>query len=146
MSGGGAAHGMLPRQGNRDWKERLEVLRRLVSVISKKRIAALLVDREFVGKEWLKALIDMGMPFVVRTRENICIANTKGIMLPASLMFRGVKVGKYVAIPSTRKIMSCQLYVVATRLPNLNSGSVAKSRDCTSAFISHLIALCDKKE
>lgn len=108
---------MLQKQGNSCWQERCEVLKRLVSVISKERIAALLTDREFVGKEWLKALTDMGMPFVVRTRENICIANTKGIMLPASLMFRGVKVGKYVAIPSTRKIMGCQLYVVATRLP-----------------------------
>lgn len=107
---------ILPKQGNSSWQERCEVLRQLISVISKDRIASVLGDREFVGKEWLQALVYLGLPFVMRTRENITISNAKGIMLPASLLFRGVKVGKYVSIPRTRKVMGCELYVVATRL------------------------------
>lgn len=107
---------MLPKKGNSSWQERCVVLKQLISAIPIARIAALLGDREFVGKEWLGALLNMGLPFVVRTRENICISNSKGVMLPASLLFRGVKVGKYVSIPTKRKIMGCELYIVATRL------------------------------
>jgi len=108
---------MLKKKGNSGWQERFEVLKRLLLIIPKERIAAILGDREFIGKEWLSALLESGVTFVMRTRENICMANAKGLMLPAKTLFRGIKIGKSVVLPKKRKIMGCELYVVVTRLP-----------------------------
>lgn len=109
---------LLAKKGNSDCEERLKILDTLLSIIAPKRIAAILGDREFVGKEWLQGMVARNIPFVMRTRENISMSNTRGLMLPISVMARGIKIGKCVTFPRKRKIMDCELYVSALRLPS----------------------------
>ena len=43
---------MLSKQGNSSTEERIELMKRFISCFGKERIAGLLADREFIGKEW----------------------------------------------------------------------------------------------
>lgn len=109
---------MLNKKGNSAWQERELIIKKLLAIIPKERIASLLGDREFIGTQWLKTLLTHAIPFVMRTRENICLANANGLMLPAKLLFRGIKIGKCCILNKKRNIMGCELYIIVTRLPS----------------------------
>jgi hypothetical protein len=107
---------LLPKRGNSNHEERINLIQSLLTFIPKDRIAGLLADREFIGDIWLKALVKMELPFVIRTKSNVTASNTQGILLPIKTMLRGIKPGKAVVFPKRRLVMGCKLYIVAKRL------------------------------
>jgi hypothetical protein len=61
---------LLPKQGNSSTAERIALFDRLASIFPGMRIAALTGDREFIGDEWMAALVERKVPFDLRLREN----------------------------------------------------------------------------
>lgn len=63
----------LERKGNSNCAQRKEIIETLLSVIPASRIKALLGDREFIGDEWFKILLEKKVPFVMRVKGNMTI-------------------------------------------------------------------------
>jgi hypothetical protein len=57
---------MLDKKGNSNAQERINLLEEFVSLFGKERILCLTGDREFIGKTWLKWLIDHQISFALR--------------------------------------------------------------------------------
>ena len=103
-------------KGNSHSTCRIALVKKLLCYFPKARIARLLADREFMGEKWLTYLHEQKISFSIRTRENITVSNTKGVMLPAKIMMRNIKPGKSVCLLRKRKTMGLCLYIAAARL------------------------------
>lgn len=60
----------LPKKGNSNTAERIDLLQIFIDIFGAQRIAALTADREFIGKEWIDYLIKHSIPFFIRIKEN----------------------------------------------------------------------------
>lgn len=60
---------VLDRAGNSGASERIALMERYVAAFGKESIKLLLADREFIGAEWIRYLIDTDIPFAIRLRE-----------------------------------------------------------------------------
>ena len=49
----------LNKKGNSNTRERIALIKRFVAKFGQKHIKALLADREFIGKDWIKFLKKM---------------------------------------------------------------------------------------
>lgn len=83
----------LGKAGNSNAGERIALMRRLLRVIPKEKIAGLLADREFIGEAWLSWLIDRRIPFVTRVKDNMIARLPDGRTLPLKQMFRSIGAG-----------------------------------------------------
>ena len=66
--------------------------------------ASLLADREFIGDAWLAWLQEKAIPFHIRIRSNIKIANTRGRMVKARELFRDLKPGESRILYNARRL------------------------------------------
>lgn len=57
------------KQGNSSVEDRWELLNRVIAVIGKKHIWAVLGDREFLGKEWIESLKSANIAYCIRLKE-----------------------------------------------------------------------------
>lgn len=78
---------LLPKKGNSNEEERIELLNRFLSIFGKGVIYNLLADREFIGDKWIEYLITHEIPFDIRIRANMKV-NSKGHMIRVSRLFR----------------------------------------------------------
>lgn len=60
----------LGKKGNSKTDERIDLLERLLKIISASQIEVFLADREFIGKTWFKTLQKKQIPYVIRVRNN----------------------------------------------------------------------------
>ena len=61
---------LLPKAGNSNTTERIELMERLLQVVNVKDIQAFLADREFVGRDWFTYLRTRRVPFHIRVRQD----------------------------------------------------------------------------
>lgn len=61
---------MLPKRGNSNQQERIDLLQECLSLFKENPIAYLVADREFIGQQWFAFLIEKKIPFFIRIREN----------------------------------------------------------------------------
>lgn len=54
------------KSGNSNTKDRIDLLKKCITLLESKRIGLFLGDREFIGHKWLKFLKDNGIFFCVR--------------------------------------------------------------------------------
>lgn len=73
----------LPKKGNSNTRERIDLIQRILLLVGPENIACLLGDREFVGAEWIQWLDDQSIPFLFRIRNNSLL---EGI-LPVNVFF-----------------------------------------------------------
>lgn len=66
------------KQGNSDYKERIELMERFIKIFGVEQIKALVADREFIGKEWFGWLIKEDIPFIIRIRNNSLLEKELG--------------------------------------------------------------------
>lgn len=64
----------LESKGNSNCDQRTVLLDKILSVIPRHRIKAIIGDREFMGETWFKLLKQRHLPFVMRIRGNITVA------------------------------------------------------------------------
>lgn len=92
---------VLDKQGASSARERKDFIAALRRIFPDQPVKALLADREFLGREWLKALQDHKIPFVVRLRDNTHIRLESGHSKPMRYFFAGLRKGqcRYLARP-----------------------------------------------
>ncbi len=84
--------------GNSSPQKRIPLLESFINVFGLDHIRCLAGDREFVGKEWFSWLRKREIPFVMRLREDVCVSDSRGRMVPATNLFHGLRVGESVLL------------------------------------------------
>jgi hypothetical protein len=68
---------LLPHQGNSEKTSRINLIEKLLYVLPINRIRILLADREFIGVEWFQYLHSNNIPFCIRLKENMLVADVR---------------------------------------------------------------------
>jgi hypothetical protein len=64
---------MLPKRGNSNQKERIELINRYVRLFGTQSIESILADREFIGDDWIADLIALKIRFCFRIKEKMWV-------------------------------------------------------------------------
>lgn len=86
---------------------RIGFMQELLKEVPVSQIEWVLADREFIGEDWFKFLIDSKVPFSIRTKGNHCIKvfrSGKYKKMKISNVFSNLKPGK------TRVINNCEMH------------------------------------
>jgi hypothetical protein len=67
---------VLNKAGTSSTKDRSKILKRVIQAIGRDKIRVLLADREFIGEDWFRFLIEQNIPFLIRIKQNFMV---KGI-------------------------------------------------------------------
>jgi hypothetical protein len=117
----------LPKAGNSNTKERIFLLDRFFKIFPNQEIAFLLGDREFVGGEWFRYLLQHGIPFRIRLKNNFQLTSTKG-KTPILDLFRHLDVGQTCCLRQPRRLWGCQVFLSAKRLEDGSWLLIASNR------------------
>ena len=98
--------------------ERIELIERFIKIFGADKIKCLFGDRECIGGKWFGFLLDKGIHFVMRIKENFLISNARGILVPAKKLFRDLKVGEYRILRGKRLVNGESVYVAGMLLPD----------------------------
>lgn len=83
----------LNKKGNSDTVERKELLSLFLRLFGKGKVKYLTADREFVGEEWLKWLLEQKIGICLRIKKNTLVTdnNGKSVQIKSQLTKLGVK-------------------------------------------------------
>jgi transposase len=73
---------VLNLEGNSCAKDRIDLLKRVMERIGINRIEVLLADREFIGTQWFRFLIERKIPFIIRVKQNSMVEIGENGKLP----------------------------------------------------------------
>lgn len=121
---------LLPKKGNSNEAERIELLKRFISIFGKGKIYNLLADREFIGDEWIGYLIEDEIPFDIRIRENMLV-EYQGVRTRVSRLFRKASIGQSVTIRGMVRMGSNRVYLQGQRIINSKTGNTEYLIVCT---------------
>ena len=110
---------MLDKRGNSNTTERIALMERYINLFGKETIKALLADREFVGKDWIKYLNTKKITYYIRIRENFLITDPK-TRKQIDVVRQFAHVGLNEFHITTRKYLICEqaCYLTASRVIN----------------------------
>ena len=80
---------MLDKRGNSSQEERKLLIIRYIHLFGLDSIDCIIADREFIGQEWFKFLIDNPIKFYLRIRENLFVSH-KGRELKVFWLFNNL--------------------------------------------------------
>lgn len=106
----------LKKRGNSNTKERVTITKRFINLFGINKILCIVADREFIGNTWFKCLLDAGIKFRIRIKENNLVTNSRNIQVPVKRLFRQLKVGRYKVLEGKRNVMGHNLYVIGSKL------------------------------
>lgn len=106
---------LLPKTGNSNTGERIELIERLLGLIPASSIKAVVADREFIGKQWFKTLDDYGLRYYIRIRQNARISY-RGRTRAARVLFRDLKPGQSRRLRKPRLVYGQWVFVATLRL------------------------------
>ncbi len=87
---------MLPKRGNTNSKERIDLIERFIRLFGKDCIESLVADREFVGYKWISYLNQQQIRYHIRIRNNFKVyVPSKSQELKVFWLFNSLKVGQY---------------------------------------------------
>ena len=87
----------LDKRANTKTEHRIDMMNRFIKLFGVAKIASLLADREFIGKEWLAFLVKHKIPFTIRVKCNNLVPNSRGQLKPVKNFFRELRAGHSVA-------------------------------------------------
>ena len=73
---------VLNLEGNSCAEDRIDLLKRVVERLGISRIEVLLADREFIGTQWFRFLIEQKIPFIIRVKQNSMVEIGENGKLP----------------------------------------------------------------
>jgi len=80
---------ILNKGGTSSTKDRTKMLAKVIKFIGRDKIRVLLADREFVGEEWFRFLIEQKIPFIIRIKQNSMVEGLrKGYKVPVATFFK----------------------------------------------------------
>ena len=110
---------LLPKKGNSNTKERIELMERYIRLFGKSTIDCLVADREFVGRHWIGWLNDNRIRYHIRIRENFWVHNPhNGRDFKAFWVFQGLKEGESKHLPGIYLVNNQYCYLSAARMKN----------------------------
>lgn len=111
---------MLPKQGNSNTDERMDLLDRFFLAFPEVQVRYLTADREFIGKEWFSYLmLSPDIPMLIRIKEDMLISSASGqTRQTARACFRDVEIGASRLLSKARFVCGRRLWVHGTRLPD----------------------------
>lgn len=107
---------LLPKKGNSNTKERIDLITRFCSVFGVDSIDFLCGDREFIGEEWFRFLLNEDIDFRIRIRNNTKIANKKGKACSAKSFFKHLPQYQPYVFKKAKRIWGVDLYVSGMKL------------------------------
>lgn len=124
----------LAKRGNSNTAERISLIEKFLELFGIDKIDCLLGDREFIGREWFSYLLGKYIKFRLRIKENMLISNSKGILVPAKNLFRGLKVGEIRVLDGKRSVLGHKLFVIGLLLPDGEYVILVTNHDPESAI------------
>lgn len=64
---------VLNKDGTSSTKDRIRILKKVISKVGRENIKVLLADREFIGEVWFRFLIEANIPFIIRVKKNCLV-------------------------------------------------------------------------
>jgi hypothetical protein len=107
---------LLPKQGNSNTPERIELLNRFLAVFGAHKIDCLLADREFIGEKWFAYLQAHHIRFRIRIKRDMNISRTNGTFSPAVNFFRSLPIATYCTLSEPRLVCGHILGITGMRL------------------------------
>ncbi len=93
---------MLPKKGNSQTNERLNIMEKLAALLGKERVAYLTADREFVGQQWFKYL-SSNWGLASEESHSDLIGDGRRY-LPGHVIFGNLAIGEAKSLPKRRCI------------------------------------------
>lgn len=110
---------LLPKRGNSNTAERVEIIGRFVRLFGKDCIDCLVADREFVGQQWTGYLNNMGIRYYLRIRQNFWIRKPgSGKQIRVSWLFNGLKPGQQTFLHKPYLLKGEYVYLAGAMLKN----------------------------
>lgn len=79
---------VIDHQGNSNTGQRIELMRRYLSLFGAASIELLLADREFIGADWVKFLMENNVPFAIRVKQGQCVVLADGWLWTIETLLR----------------------------------------------------------
>ena len=109
---------MLPKRGNSNTNERIELVNRFINLFGKETIESIVADREFVGKNWINYLNENDLKYYIRIRNNFKVFNfDKNKETPAFWLFNDLKVNQFRYCSKIVSINGELCYLSGMKLP-----------------------------
>lgn len=102
--------------GNSDTQQRIALIKRFIAIFGIERIECILADREFIGKDWFKYLIDNNIKFRIRIKYNTQISRAGCGLGTVKNFFRQLRVGEAIQLNGVRKVFGINLYITGMKL------------------------------
>lgn len=106
---------LLDKRGNSHTDERKGLMDKLLKVISRDQIKAVVADREFIGADWFYYLEQKRLAYAIRIKENAVLLTGQG-KKPIRYLFRDLAIGDQRLLRKKRFIYSHQVYLSCIRL------------------------------
>jgi hypothetical protein len=90
---------VLSLEGNSCADDRIDLLKRVVECLGIGRIEVLLADREFVGTQWFRFLIEEKIPFIIRVKQNSVLELGENGKLPIGRLRKWLSRKKVINYP-----------------------------------------------
>jgi len=108
----------LSKRGNSNTKERIDLMNRFIALFGTQTIGCLFADREFIGIQWFKYLIDKKINFIIRIKKNTLVSNSRGALVSAENLFRNLPRGAFLVLSGKRTVWGQPLYVIGLKMLN----------------------------
>jgi transposase len=110
---------MMPKFGNSNTTERIDLINRYIRLFGIKTIDCLVADREFVWEHWLKYLNHQRIRYYIRIRENFYVNDPRnGKQLKACWMFSDLKIGSFKFLHRIFYVNNQLCYLSASKVKN----------------------------
>jgi Transposase DDE domain len=107
---------LLPKFGNSNQAERIDLFKRLLAYLPSSRIKMVLADREFIGQDWFGFLLAHKIKFHIRLRENMLAELEAQDTRHLRLFFTHLKVGEGLTLHQRYRICGHLLTVTGMKL------------------------------
>lgn len=105
----------LPKKGNSNFEERVEVVEKFIAIFGQPVIGELLADREFACGKWFKWLQEKKVPFTIRVKKNALVDSSKGNNIHVRRLFINLKLRQFRCLSIKKNIYGVPLWLAATR-------------------------------
>jgi len=107
---------LLNKRGNSNCEERVEIFKNFISLFGKEKIRSVLMDREFIGYEWLTWLDSNDIRFTVRIKHNIKILSNRGRSVYVRYLFKRLPAQHSMLLRNRRMIYGINAWCAGMRL------------------------------
>jgi len=112
---------LLPKAGNSNTGERIEIIKRFIALFGRESIGGLVADREFVGFKWLEYLNNESIEYHIRIKENFYVTNPRtGEKVPVKWLFMSVEVRQYRVLHKIYYINNQLVYLSGSKVFDKN--------------------------